>query len=481
MEKSRQEVLQLQARIQEMSAKGGSSRGGKKKPTLENKMLMTKLDELRVKMARKDNEVRQLKTALAKEIGEGFDIDDILGKPGKRRVSKTGTDIADRQKAPGWRGRSQQIIMLKSKVKRLEQQLRSTSNKTSNNSETATNNYQKGPPRDVDEKVSREISEISATRNQAMQEMGQKLQTLTADYEELEKRFKGSKARIRTLEGTNRKMRGQMKTLLDKTATDDAYISSLREKVQRSRETITQLSKRVVLDDGNNSTSNAENMRLKIDIEEYRSKIERQDAMTRNLKAKIQGLHTEGESNLQKQRELALSLHTQEMDFQLLTKKQEETSRLANLYKGKYETCSAEVNEFRHKSRELEQHCIKLERRLQNISHGGLKRAPPADKFQFLKDALALLTEENEALKQSFRAGLQAKDEEIQILRRSMHDQQVTYKKAVDDLAKQVKRTSGHAYANMIHHEASQQKDEIALLHREIEILRESAESRSRG
>ena len=70
-----------------------------------------------------------------------------------------------------------------------------------------------------------------------MQQMGAKLKELTSSYDELQKRFKGGKARIRTLEGTNRKMRGQMKTLLDKTATDDAYISTLRERVQRSRET----------------------------------------------------------------------------------------------------------------------------------------------------------------------------------------------------------------------------------------------------
>lgn len=54
------------------------------------------IDELKRKLAQSVDEAKQLSRALAREIGEGVTLEDAVNG--------------------GWRGRAQQIIMLKNKV-----------------------------------------------------------------------------------------------------------------------------------------------------------------------------------------------------------------------------------------------------------------------------------------------------------------------------------------------------------------------------
>ena len=106
-------------------------------------------------------------------------------------------------------------------------------------------------------------------------------------------------------------------------------------------------------------------------------------------------------------------------------------------------------------------HVVKLERRLENINSGGLKRPPPAEAFQQLKDEVSLQVEENKALKKSFRAGLLGKEEEIAILRASAAEQKGMYEKALRDLKRQVKQTAGQTQARGIHQASSAHAEEL--------------------
>ncbi len=124
------------------------------------------------------------------------------------------------------------------------------------------------------------------------------------------------------------------------------------------------------------------------------------------------------------------------------------------MFKGKMESAKRRYEKAEMKERELERRCVELERRLGNISHGGLKRQPPADQFQALKDRLALQIEENEALKMSFRGALKSKDDELRILRALTEQQQSVYEKAIKDVRTQVKLTAGQAQARIIQTQA---------------------------
>ena len=213
----------------------------------EIRSLTSTLDDLRVKIARKDNEVVMYRSALKKEIGDDFDLEEILQKPGKRQSSKSGTSISDRNKKPAWRGRAQQILLLKSKVKRLSQELRHYRGDGEENSKRKAQLKKNGRPViDVDEKVQEEIAAISEARKTTMESMGKEIDSLTKENIELGKRLRGSKARCSVLQGDNHKKRDQIKILLDKTGTDDALISDLRRQLQTARKTISQLSKRAI-------------------------------------------------------------------------------------------------------------------------------------------------------------------------------------------------------------------------------------------
>ena len=129
-------------------------------------------------------------------------------------------------------------------------------------------------------------------------------------------------------------------------------------------------------------------------------------------------------------------------------------TELSEMFKNKMESGKRRYEKAEMKERELERRCVELERRLGNISHGGLKRQPPADQFQALKDKLALQIEENEALKMSYRGALNSKDDELRILRALTEQQQSVYERAIKDVRAQVKLTAGQAQARIIQTQA---------------------------
>jgi len=75
------------------------------------KMLSSRLNEYRVKAAEFEREVKRARAALRKEVGPKADLE---------RVVDEGSN---------WRGRAQKIVMLKAKVKQLQEQVNEHSTK----------------------------------------------------------------------------------------------------------------------------------------------------------------------------------------------------------------------------------------------------------------------------------------------------------------------------------------------------------------
>jgi len=111
------------------------------------------MEELRRKAQQSQDEARKLSRALAKELGEGVSIDQAVDE--------------------GWRGRAQQIVMLKSKIKRLE---------SGRISGAAS---QRSRHNDVDAKAEEELSSMSAERQQAVEALTEDHQRLTEECAQL--------------------------------------------------------------------------------------------------------------------------------------------------------------------------------------------------------------------------------------------------------------------------------------------------------
>ena len=206
--------------------KGSAAPGGPDPAELEsaNTQLRKELgaanktvEELRRKVAKATDDAKSLSQALAREVGDGVALEQAVDG--------------------GWRGRAQQIIMLKSKVKRLE--AAAGMNATGMGTlQTLNTNYTSGTGRsqrgmDVDSQAESGLAEMSNERKIAVDALVEERARLIDEYQKLEAKSQGQKARIRKMEEDSHTHRSQLKIVLDKSETDDQLIGALRREVTR--------------------------------------------------------------------------------------------------------------------------------------------------------------------------------------------------------------------------------------------------------
>jgi len=211
---------------------------------------------------------------------------------------------------------------------------------------------------------------------------------------------------------------------------------------------------------------------LKKSKKEQRQQIEQQTEMIATLRAQVEQMQNNATTDLATRAEQDLSIHNKNTDINLLKIESERVTEMAEMFKNKFENETRKNAAAASKIRELESRCVSLERRLGNIHSGGLKRQPPADQFQQLKDKLALQIEENLALKKSFRTGLATKEEELRILRTLTEQQQAAYENAMTHMRRQVKQTAGQAQAKVIQTESKNDSNIMTQLQADNDYLR---------
>eukprot|EP01033_Poteriospumella_lacustris_P011763 gene11763-8380_t len=182
------------------------------------------IDELKAKVKDLSEENKGLSRALQRELGDGVALEQAVDG--------------------GWRGRAQQIIMLKSKVKQLEQQLQqgggggagpSSSHGTRRQSSSGYGGQGQGQgqAQDVDSKAVEEIQEMSRERRQIVEALTEERVRLMEQNQALEKRNQGTKARVTILENEIKKLKENLTMVLDKSGTDDQLVDALRAEIQR--------------------------------------------------------------------------------------------------------------------------------------------------------------------------------------------------------------------------------------------------------
>lgn len=165
---------------------------------LQNDLVLANksIDDLKRRCTQSSDEVKNLTRALARELGDGVSIEQAVDG--------------------GWRGRAQQIIMLKSKIKKLEAGVGITSQSTRSRN-------------DVDSKAEEDLAYMSNERKQAVEALIDERGKLAEQCQALETKQRAHKARIRTLENEVSKHKQQLQILIEKTENDDELISALQE------------------------------------------------------------------------------------------------------------------------------------------------------------------------------------------------------------------------------------------------------------
>jgi len=205
------------------------------------------IEDLRHKNFQMSEENKSLSRALAKEIGDGVSIEEAV-------------------KGGSWKGRSQQIVMLKAKIKRLESSMSTDGGNTgllstsiaegksiTTQASIANHTNRRGGStiHDVDSKAEGELEYMSRERNQAVETLIEERARLYEECQQLETKCQGQKARIKNLEQDSGKQKQQLKILIEKTETDDQLITALREELQRMRQSAVHASKQARLQEQN--------------------------------------------------------------------------------------------------------------------------------------------------------------------------------------------------------------------------------------
>uniref|UniRef100_A0A6U4GQ49 Uncharacterized protein n=2 Tax=Phaeomonas parva TaxID=124430 RepID=A0A6U4GQ49_9STRA len=169
-------------------------------------------DELKHKLEVQRIENNQLNTTLKREIGDG----DLFNAA-----------IA----GEGWRGRAQQITLLKTKVKRLERELRN-----GGHGSPGTQNFQRSrDAKDVDARAEAHVKSISTARQALLASQREEIAQLKAEQKESRQRLDAARSRLSTAQTDAARLRGQMKVMIDKADTDDSLIQELREQLSQTR------------------------------------------------------------------------------------------------------------------------------------------------------------------------------------------------------------------------------------------------------
>lgn len=148
------------------------------------------IDDLKTKVRDLTEENKALSKVLTKELGDGVALEQAVDA--------------------GWRGRAQQIILLKAKIKQLESASQNNSVVLSNGASAFSS-----ATKDVDVKASEDLVEMSRERRQVVEALTEERVKLVEQNQQLEKKVTGYKARIQILEGDVRKMKESLQVSVD--------------------------------------------------------------------------------------------------------------------------------------------------------------------------------------------------------------------------------------------------------------------------
>mmetsp|Transcript_23204 Transcript_23204/g.48170 ORF Transcript_23204/g.48170 Transcript_23204/m.48170 type:complete len:575 (+) Transcript_23204:107-1831(+) len=251
---------------------GGTTGGASSRQTKE---LQKQLDDMRHKFEIMKEKNRVLEHKLIQEVGgEG---------PAAEKLSKIMHD--------GWKGRAQQITLLKTKMKRLEANaktggmMESKGNRsTTAQQRVAANNLR----RDVDFKAQQELNEMEKMRQQGVEQLSKAYEEMKERLERTEKRYTSAKVRVGCLEQDNAKMRDGMKVFVGKASNDDKLVDMLKQEAQELRKKLKRVQERETKMRGERETMRGEGKEVEMlrqQLSQYKNQNSHQERIINQLRA----------------------------------------------------------------------------------------------------------------------------------------------------------------------------------------------------
>ncbi|NXV88240.1 CCD13 protein, partial [Calonectris borealis] len=281
---------QLQTAVEKVHSLGGGD-AGIKQSTLkmiegnlaespEVKALQEKLTtanfkvmEYRNQLQSAKQELKMTQKLLANEVGEDVNIQSLLTNSGS------------------WRGRAQQILVLQSKVRELENQLGQNKTRTSL-SEIDEELLALTDPRKLSaqEKNLLKIRSLEKEKKETLEKLTGEHDALQKSHEEVKKKLDASKARNKVLCSEVKTLKGQIVTLLEKGKHDDELIDALLGQQKQMQEILKHLSQQ---DEKNKESQQMLGQHLNSEVQKQNCLIEQLRQMVAEREAKVKELEEE--------------------------------------------------------------------------------------------------------------------------------------------------------------------------------------------
>ncbi|XP_074430051.1 coiled-coil domain-containing protein 13 isoform X2 [Larus michahellis] len=240
-----------------------------------------KVMEYRNQLQSAKQELKMTQKLLAKEVGEDVNIQSLLTNSGS------------------WRGRAQQILVLQSKVRELENQLGQHKTRTSL-SEIDEELLALTDPRKLSapEKNLLKIRSLEKEKKDTLEKLTGEHDALQKSHEEVKKKLDASKARNKVLCSEVKTLKGQIVTLLEKGKHDDELIDALLRQQKEMQEILKHLSYQ---DEKSKESQQMLGQRLNSEVQKQNCLIEQLRQMVAEREAKVKELEEEiGQLTLQK-------------------------------------------------------------------------------------------------------------------------------------------------------------------------------------
>lgn len=175
-------------------------------------------EELRAKNTTLQQELKKTQRALIREVGDDAPLEDVVN------------NIDNAASGSSRRGRAQRIIMLKSKVKRLQTQLATIKQESA---ETGTQkNKTATTVLDVDQRAQQDLSDQKMHQKKMMDQLTRQRDELQERLHRLTRKYDALKARVQILDRERQELRDKFQVMVEKSGTDDALVDALQRQLE---------------------------------------------------------------------------------------------------------------------------------------------------------------------------------------------------------------------------------------------------------